>query len=204
MRALTALLVAVWLFGLPATSEGGTVSVKPTEPLSALYEKLASDASVTEAVLAEGVYHGGLYVVGPKGTDFKKRPLLIRAAEGANVVFDGARPVEKFRPHEKLPGVFWIDYADRGGEYPKLWEPGSRVRYRLVADGQDLPGGLLEEDRPRRPARPDAEEEAQKDEEDQDGRDDLARQAETEVFSLHVPPKMTLRGKGLGRATGTA
>ena len=33
-----------------------------------------------------------------------------------------------------LPGVFWIDYTSDGGEYPKFWEPGTRIRYRLVAD----------------------------------------------------------------------
>ena len=64
--------------------------------------------------------------------------LLIRAADGASVILDGARPVEKSQPHEELPGVFWIEYTHPGGEYPKFWEPGMRVRYRLVADRQSV------------------------------------------------------------------
>ncbi len=70
--------------------------------------------------------------------DFSQHPLIIRAAEGAQVVFDGSRPVERFQPHEELPGVFWIDYTSGGAEYPKLWEPHTRMRYRLVADHQTV------------------------------------------------------------------
>jgi hypothetical protein len=50
------------------------------------------------------------------------------------VIFDGSRPVEDFQPYPGLPGVFWIEYTHPGGEYPKLWEPSVRQRYRLVAD----------------------------------------------------------------------
>ena len=89
-------------------------------------------------IFEEGIYSGGLHVSGPKGTDFSQRPLVIRAAEGARVLFDGARVVEQFQPHEELPGVFQMDYEHRGGEYPKLWEPGTRMRYRLVADRQSV------------------------------------------------------------------
>jgi len=134
MRTQSTLLVLAWLLVPIAISRGSTVSVKPTEPLSAVREKLAADASITEVVLAEGVYFGALSVEGPKGTDFSRHPLLIRAADGAQVVFDGARPVEKIRPHEDLRGVFWIEYTSDGGEYPKFWEPCTRIRYRLVAD----------------------------------------------------------------------
>ena len=97
-----------------------------------------ADATISEVVFSEGVYHGGLTIEGPKGTDFAQHPLLIRAAEGAHVVFDGAQPVEKAKPHEELPGVFWFDYTSDGGEYPKFWEPGTRIRYRLVADGRTV------------------------------------------------------------------
>ncbi len=34
--------------------------------------------------------------------------------------------------------MFWMDYTHRGGEYPKFWEPRTRMRYRLVADGQSV------------------------------------------------------------------
>jgi nitrous oxidase accessory protein NosD len=134
MKNQSTWLVVAWLLISTAMSGGGTVRVKPTEPLSAVREKLAADASITEVIFEEGVYLGGLAVDGPKGTDFAQHPLLIRAADGAEVVLDGARPVENFQACENLPGVFWIDYAGEGGEYPKFWEPRTRVRYRLAAD----------------------------------------------------------------------
>jgi hypothetical protein len=128
------LFVACGVLSVSAGAWPSTLTVKPTEQLSAVRERLAADARITEVVFEKGVYCGGLSVDGAKGTDFAKHPLLVRAAEGAEVVFDGARPVEKFRPHEELPGVFWIEYAHAGGEYPKFWEPGRRARYCLVAD----------------------------------------------------------------------
>ena len=126
----------VWLFTATVISAGDPLHVKPTESLSNLRERLANDTSITEVIFEKGVYSGGLHVSGPKATDFSQRSLVIRAADGAKVVFDGARVVEQFQPHEKLPGVFHLDYEHRGGEYPKLWEPGTRMRYRLVADSE--------------------------------------------------------------------
>ena len=129
---LECLLVSAWS---PAST---TVNVKSTDSLGSLRERLANDADIREVIFEEGVYLGGLYVEGPKGTDFAKHPLLIRAAEGAEVVFDGARPVDRFQAYEKLPGVFWIDYTADGGEHPKFWEPHTRMRYRLAADRQSV------------------------------------------------------------------
>jgi hypothetical protein len=103
-----------------------------------LRERLAADAGIREVAFAGGTYFGGLYLEGKRDTDFADRPLLLRTADGAEVIFDGARPVEKFQPAENLPGVFWIEYTREGGEYPKLWEPNRRVRYRLVADRQSV------------------------------------------------------------------
>ena len=96
------LLVVAWLLIPTAISVGSTLHITPTESLSVVREKLTADATITEVVFAEGSYRGGLFVEGPEGTDFAQHPLLIRAAEGANVVFDGARPVEEFPPHEEL------------------------------------------------------------------------------------------------------
>jgi hypothetical protein len=127
----------VWLFSGVVTSTGNILNVTP-QSLSGLGEKLASDGSIAEVVFAEGVYSGGLIVSVPKDSDFAQRPLLLRAAEGASVLFDGSKAVEKFQPHEELPGVFWFDYTHRGGEYPKFWEPRMRQRYRLVADRQSV------------------------------------------------------------------
>jgi len=134
MKAHRSLLVVAWLLIPTAIAEGNTLNVAPTESLPAVREKLNADATITEVVFAEGSYRGELTVEGPADTDFAQYPLLIRAAEGAHVVFDGAQVVENCRPDEASPGVFWIDYSSDGGEYPKFWEPGTRVRYRLVAD----------------------------------------------------------------------
>jgi len=138
MRTQRTLLVLASLLIPTALSWAGTISVTPTDSLSAVREKLAADATITEVVFEKGVHFGGLFIEGPTDTDFAQHPLLIRAAEGAEVIFDGARPVERFQPHEDLPGVFWIDYTSRGGEYPKFWEPLTRMRYRLVADRQSV------------------------------------------------------------------
>jgi hypothetical protein len=132
------LLTLGCLFTAACLSAATTVHVTPTDSLNSLRERLANDANVREVVFEEGTYWGGLYVEGPKDTDLSQHPLLIRAADGAKVVFDGARPVERFQPHEELPGVFWINYTTGGGEYPKLWEPNTRMRYRLVADHQTV------------------------------------------------------------------
>ena len=128
-------LALVWLFTSVFTSAGNILDVTP-ESLSSLGDKLAADTSITEVVFAKGVYSGGLIISGPRDVDL--RPLLVRAADGASVLFDGSRAVEKFQPHEELPGVYWFEHTHRGGEYPKFWEPRTRQRYRLVADRQSV------------------------------------------------------------------
>ena len=115
---------------------GEVLHFNPTQSLSALREKLAANTNIAEVIFEAGVYRGSLHVSGPKGAALA--PLLIRAADGARVVFEGARAVEGFQPHEKLAGVFAIDYRHEGGEYPKFWEPRTRMRYRLVADHQSV------------------------------------------------------------------
>lgn len=131
--ALTA-LVASTVQPVEAAEAVTRLEVSPRDSLSALRETLAANPAIREVVFAGGTYSGGLYVEGKKGTDFSSHPLLLRAAEGAEVVFDGSRPVDRYQKDEELPGVFWIEYAAHGAEYPKLWEPGRRVRYTLVAD----------------------------------------------------------------------
>src|SRR5688572_18826272 len=137
MRFPVQAVALVWLFTSAVTSAGVILNATP-ESFSSLGEKLGRDANINEVVFSDGVYSGGLIVSGPKDGDFAGRPLLIRAADGANVLFDGAKAVEKFQPHEELSGVFSIDYTHRGGEYPKFWEPRTRIRYRLVADRQSV------------------------------------------------------------------
>jgi Right handed beta helix region/Periplasmic copper-binding protein (NosD) len=131
-------LALFWLIPAIGATAGSAVQVKPTDPLSTLHDKLATDASITEVIFEAGTYFGGLHVRGAKEVDFSQRPLLIRAADGASVVFDGSKSVDTFERHEELTNVFWMRYEADGGEYPKFWEPRTRMRYRLVADRQSV------------------------------------------------------------------
>src|SRR5688572_158991 len=117
MNTIRNLLLATCLLNLTSVGTAAALHVEPAESLSAVREKLAANAGITEVVFEGGEYRGSLFVSGPKGTDFSQRPLLIRAAEGASVLFDGSKAVVKFQPHEDLPGVFSMEYTHRDGEY---------------------------------------------------------------------------------------
>jgi len=90
MRSPSSLLAAALLLLSAAISAGSTLNVKPTEPLSVVRDKLAADAGIAEVVFAEGVYFGGLSVEGPQGTDFSRRPLLIRGRTLAGALDSGS------------------------------------------------------------------------------------------------------------------
>src|SRR5687768_10964538 len=119
-------MVAALLPRAPVGAE--TLLVKPGTELSTVREKLAGGERITEVVFEAGTYPGGLYVEGPKGAEDSRPPLIIRAADGAKVVFEGSAPLDEFQPHETLPGVFWRRHDGGDGEPPKLWEPGTRTR----------------------------------------------------------------------------
>jgi hypothetical protein len=67
-------------------TRGSTINVKPTESLSAVREKLAADASITEVIFEKGVYFDGLYVEGPKGADLRAAPAADPLRRRAEVV----------------------------------------------------------------------------------------------------------------------
>src|SRR5688572_7465259 len=131
------LAVAAALCTQPVTAAEALV-VRPGTDLAGVGAKLANDPGITEVVFEGGTYEGGLRVEGGKGADDSRPPLLIRAADGARVVFEGSAPLDTFQPHESLPGVFWRRHDGARGEPPKLWEPGTRTRYRLAADAQSV------------------------------------------------------------------
>src|SRR5262245_58792304 len=106
-------LLCLATFATATALLGETLHVKPSEALSRLGEKLIIDASITEVIFEEGIYSGGLHVREPKAIDFSQRPLVIRAAKGAAVLFDGARSADQFQPHAELAGVFQMDYEHR-------------------------------------------------------------------------------------------
>ncbi len=113
------------------------LQVSPADSLAKVSERLAADPAIREVVLAAGTYRDGLIVPPPGGkpaADPAAHPLLIRPAEGARVVFDGAAAVGRARPVNGRPGVFRIESRLQGGEPPRLFQPDDRVRYLLAAD----------------------------------------------------------------------
>lgn len=102
---------------------------------------LAADPDVQEVVFAAGTYHSSVNIPPLKDVDPVKHPLLLRAEDGAEVVFDGSdpsAPLDAARPVEGHPGVFAVAYQLVGHESPKLWELGRRVRYQQVADARSV------------------------------------------------------------------
>jgi nitrous oxidase accessory protein NosD len=111
--------------------------VAPSDSLAKVSQQLADDAELREVVLAAGTYRESLVVPPLRGipeSDSARHPLLIRPAEGARVVFDGAISLGRARPQKERPGVFWSDHLRAEGEPPRLWQLDARVRYVLAAD----------------------------------------------------------------------
>ena len=126
-------VVAAWC-------QGATLRVTPNDA-GGLEAKLQADPTVREVVFEGGTYHCGISLAPLKGVDPAAHPLLLRPAEGAEVVFDGAdrsMPLDRAQPVEGQPGVYAIAYNPAGNECPKLWEPAARVRYRQVADARSV------------------------------------------------------------------
>jgi len=138
-----ALVAGLLALAAPVAVAGTILHVTPDDPLSEVSRRLATDPDVSEVVLAAGTYTQALRIppfagagtraegdAGPPGTS----PLLVRPADGARVVFDGAIAIGKPHPVKGRPGVYWIAGRDTGAEPPRLWEPAARVRYTLAAD----------------------------------------------------------------------
>jgi hypothetical protein len=61
-------------------------------------------------------------------------PLLVRAAEGRQVILDGSRLLREAAPLEGRPGVYTVKGDFRSRVTPQVWEPATRRRYVAVAD----------------------------------------------------------------------
>jgi parallel beta-helix repeat protein len=139
MLSTILLLSAVASFH-PAAKQGpaakdGVLTVTPGDSLAQIGQRLAQDASIREVVLQAGTYPGDWTIPRLEKEDATPHPLLIRAADGAEVIFDGAKPLSKPKAVPGRPGVFSVP-SEGGykGEPEKLWEPEARVRYLLAAD----------------------------------------------------------------------
>lgn len=140
-------LAMVLFFGLTPIAPGVTIHIsprgsngnpgtaeKPIQSLGKLRDRLKELPLVSEVVFAAGTYRAGLSVGGLPGGDLARHPLLIRAADGAEVIIDGSAPLEGAVPVQGHPGVYMIEYRYHGGEPPRLWNSSTRVRFSLVAD----------------------------------------------------------------------
>ena len=114
--------------GNPGTAE------KPIRSLGYLRDRLNRAPPVSEVVFRRGVYRNSLPLMNWKGLDPAESPLLIRAAEGEEVIFDGGGSLSAAKPIAGAPLLFSIPHTYRGAETPRLWELDTRTRYRPVAD----------------------------------------------------------------------
>jgi len=97
---------------------------------------LQANPALTEVILHAGVYRGGATIQPPPDVQEEATPpLLLRAAEGAEVLLDGAGPsLNDATPVPGAPGVFSQALPPELRKAPALWESDTRVRYVLVAD----------------------------------------------------------------------
>ncbi|HWL51055.1 MAG TPA: right-handed parallel beta-helix repeat-containing protein [Chthoniobacteraceae bacterium] len=84
-------------------------------------------------LLAGGVYTESFTVSGSGG------PLLITAAPGQEVVFEGGQKLPSWKPHPDYPGVYITEIPDRQSlydhtDYIDLWDQDRRIRYGKMAD----------------------------------------------------------------------
>ncbi|MBI4025219.1 MAG: right-handed parallel beta-helix repeat-containing protein [Verrucomicrobia bacterium] len=120
-------------------SNPGATPDKPVQTLGAVGAKLAEDGAITEVIFAAGTYPGSLHVNAPKGNDPANPPsLIIRAAEGAEVILDGARSINQAEPVANAPGVFSVQGQYSMAPPPMMWEADTRVRYLAAADLQTV------------------------------------------------------------------
>jgi nitrous oxidase accessory protein NosD len=118
-----------------AGAKEGVLTVKPGDSLAEIGRRLAQDASIREVVLQAGTYPGDWTIPRLEKEDAAPHPLLIRAADGADVLFDGANRLPKPKAVAGRPGVFSVPFSGGyKGEPEKLWEPEARVRYLQAAD----------------------------------------------------------------------
>jgi nitrous oxidase accessory protein NosD len=123
-------LCVVLLCQAPVLAQPNAVLRVNPQTVGGLSKQLL-DPAVREVIFEPGLYVASVSIDALAGVDEATHPLLLRA-EG-EVIFDGSLGVDASVAHER-PGVFAIAYQQIGVEYPKLWEPDTRRRYRLVAD----------------------------------------------------------------------
>lgn len=106
--------------------------------------------------LLDGSYEEQVSVRQPKAGR-EAAPLVITAAPGAKVLFQGGKPVKEWVPYNNEKGMYIVNAPDREEMFSRtgfldVWENSARVRYRLQFDAAGVrayPGSacLLDEKR---------------------------------------------------------
>ncbi|HKQ98125.1 MAG TPA: hypothetical protein VJV75_09645, partial [Candidatus Polarisedimenticolia bacterium] len=133
---------------VPPTGPQAVLQVTPADSWNAVRDRLASDPAITEVVLAGGTYPGGFLILPPRDTA-NPSPLLIRAADGARVVLDGAATLPNAHPVKRRSPVLALPWTGTAVEPPHLFDPEARFRYTEAADAGAVarfPGTMLIED----------------------------------------------------------
>lgn len=125
---------------------GKVVHFSPNDSPTMLRDRLAEDATITELILAAGVYPGGLVIPAPRDPAARPLPLLIRPADGAEVFFDGSYLLATLGRVKGMKEVVSADPGIISGEPPAIFDPGARLRYTYAADAaavERFPGTVV-------------------------------------------------------------
>ncbi|MFZ4693583.1 MAG: right-handed parallel beta-helix repeat-containing protein [Verrucomicrobiia bacterium] len=115
--------------GNPGTAE------KPVATVQHAVQLVDKAGGTGEVVIHGGRYYTRVDLQNPKMPEGQPvPPLVIRAAAGEEVFFDGSIPLTGATPLPDSPGVYTVEGQFPLGTPPSIWEPATRTRYLVVAD----------------------------------------------------------------------
>lgn len=133
MTFCKACLISLLLITVAKAGETIHVGVDhPIRDISKLKKALADRHDISEVVIHEGVYFASLRIYAKQ----EAPPLVIRAADGAEVVFEGSAPINNLTPitNDPAAGVWATPAVDQDISLLKIWDASTRIRYKRVAD----------------------------------------------------------------------
>lgn len=102
--------------------------------LGALRNELDKRTDVSEVIIHEGVYFGGLSITPLNETSPRESTLLLHAASGEKVIFEGSRPLGDMTPVDGVANVYSMPAGSLQVSLLKLWDANNRTRYKRAAD----------------------------------------------------------------------
>lgn len=108
----------------------------PLASIEAAFSKLPSGKEGTIALLGGSYPQPGIISA---STNEEPVPVLVTAAPGENVIFEGGNKISQWEGYPEKPGLYIVDAPDRETMFEQMqwfdvWENGNRVRYRKAAD----------------------------------------------------------------------